>query len=357
MLNQEQSPAFIAVTCKCGRGLRAKFDQAGTEVRCWDCHQMVTVPNPRQGQEVARELSDGALVVIRGPGLHLVLVAAIATTAIMAIPEVGIWLTVIAFTLAASAYGEIIHRTSRRATEDAEEGWMATLLPGSFAKVVLCLLMAAGTVIPLWFLNSGHHRSPHLDWLGRTIAGLSWTVLPVLMLIAYGNSQDGPIGVRRCFKLLARHPVAALLAIAVVPMTLVLLEIATGLILYIPGQLVFYALDFMPMPSKPYPPIISEGIVYYRLVDYRQLDQSQFMDGYFNGLRDGYSFVGAIPASLSRSTRAGLDGWLIGLTPPYVYTSVRVFTVLIMLTCLLTAFAIQARWLGAILVVGKKRPG
>ncbi len=82
MVHNERSSAFVVLPCSCGKSLRAKVEQIGTEVRCWSCHAMVLVPNPHEGQRVARELSDSALVVIKGPGLNAVLVGATIVTAL-----------------------------------------------------------------------------------------------------------------------------------------------------------------------------------------------------------------------------------------------------------------------------------
>jgi hypothetical protein len=356
MVNQERSPGFIAVTCGCGRGLRAKFEQVGTEIRCWDCHQMVLVPFPRQGQHVARELSDVALVVIKGPGMNSVLAVAVMVTAALAIPYYGAWCSILALALGASAYGGIIRRVTRRRTDDPEPNWREAFLPRSVPRGILCLLMAAGTVVPLWILNGGVHQAPHFNWLGLAIAGLAWTVLPLLMMAVYGEKEaGGSLGLGGCLKLLARHPFATLLALAVIPMTLVLFEAALALILYIPGNLPFFALEFMPMPTKPEPPLVADGIPFYQLADFRTLPTSMFIGGYFDGLRHGYSFVGAIPPSLSTATHAELNPWSIGLTHS-IYFLIRAMITTVVLSGLVAAFAIQAQWLASIPSLERKRP-
>ncbi len=58
--------------------------------------------------------------------------------------------------------------------------------------------------------------------------------------------------------------------------------------------------------------------------------------------------MGAIPASLSLSTRAGLNsGEAIGVVEPF-YLVLRLLIVEVIVCCLVSAFAIQARWLGSI---------
>ena len=356
MVNRDWSPAFVSVTCKCGRALRAKVEQVGTEVRCWDCHQMVPVPIPRQGQEVARELSEGALVMIKGPGTNSLVAAAALVTAVLSIPVIGVWCSVLVLTLGASAYGEIVRRVGRGHRDGPEAGWSNSLVPNSIPKALLCSSMAAGTVAPLWILNAGLHQSPHWDAIGLTIATLAWTIVPLLMVIHYVQTGEGsPLGARRCLKFLNRHRFATILALAVVPLTLAATEAVIAFILYISGNLPFYALDYMPIPSSPVKPIVAAGVVFYQHMDYRDFPDSKYIAGYFDGLRNGYWFVGSIPASLSLSSRAGLDAVAIGMYE-IVYTLARVFITLCVVTGLITAFAIQARWLGAILGLEDRRP-
>ena len=317
---------------------------------------MVLVPVSRQGQRVVRELSEGALVVIQGPGMTSVLAGALAVTAVLAIPGYGVWCSAVVLMMGASAYGEIIRRVSLGASDQPRRGWRASLVPGSIPKAVACALMAAGTVLPLWFLNSGLHQSPHWDGVGRAVASTTWVVLPVLMVMLYGRAaQDTRPGPRARLGLLARHPFALLLALAVVPTTLALMELAIVLFLYVPGNLPFFALDYMPMPSSPWKPEIHRGIPFYQLLDYRSYSDSMFIQGYFDGLRHGYSFEGAIPASLSLPTRAELNSEAIELSSA-VYLAARVLITMFVVIGLLTAFAIQARWLGAIAARENKRP-
>jgi hypothetical protein len=323
---------------------------------------MILVPNPHQTQQVARELSDGALVVIKGPGLNSVLIGVAVVTALLAIPYYGIWFSVIALTMGASAYGEIIRRVSRRPTDEPDPGALGSLLPRSVTKFILCALMAAGTVLPLWLLNAGYHQSPHWDALGRAVATITWIVCPLLMLLFYGRTEEGtPLNFRKFVKLLAKHPVATFLALAVVPFTLVLLELCLALILYMAGNLPFFALDYMPMPVLAERPnegaIVYGGIPHYHMNDYRTYPISIFHQGYLEGLREGYSFVGAIPASLSLSTRADLNASeAIGLIGPS-YLIIRIMFSVAIVTCLLAAFAIQAHWLGSIPSLERRKTG
>ena len=356
MVNQERTSTFVALTCSCGRGLRAKSDLVGTEIRCWDCHKMVLVPLPNHGQRVARELSQNALEVIKGPGLNSVLAAAIVLTGVLCLPDYGGWGAVLVFAMGASAYGEIIQRVSRGPSEQARIPWSKVLIPRSILKLLLCVLMAAGTVFPLWILNAGVQRSPHLDWRGLSILGVTWCLAPLLMMIVYSQRTDGTTQpVRESLRLLARHPIAVLAALAVIPFTMILIEVGLDLIFYIPGNLPFFALDFMPMPQTPEKPVMYEGVPYYHLIDYRSYPDTKFIAGYFDGLKHGYSFVTAIPASLAVSSRAGMNPEVIS-SVPLVYGVARGLITLVIVTCLIASFAIQARWLGSIAALERKRP-
>ncbi len=317
---------------------------------------MVPVLDPLQGQRIARELSDGALVVIKGPGLNSVVIAAAILTAILAIPIYGTWLSVIAFTLGASAYGEILRRVSSSSAAEPDPIWWESLLPRSIPKGILCLLFAAGTVVPFWILNAAYHQSPHWDSLGGAITVASWTIVPLLMLGYYGqSSQETRLGFRLTLKVLIKHPFATLLALAVIPTTLILAEVALDLILYMTGTLAFYALDFMPMPRTPHEPMMYDAIPHYNTVDFRNYEDSKYIIGYFDNVRRGYSFVGAIPASLANSTRAELNLTALRIYP-WLYFSIRLLITMVIVTCLLTAFAIQARWLGVIPALTRIRP-
>ena len=318
---------------------------------------MVLVPIPAQGQRVARELSEGALVVIMDPGMNaLIAGSAVFTTAVLAIPAIGVWFSTLVLMLGASAYGEIIRRVSRGRRDEPEPNWLNFLVPNTIPKTLVCFSMASGTVVPLWILNGGLHQSPHWDATGRVIAVLSWVVAPLLMVMLYGRGdQETTSGAWQCLKFLARHRLTTTLALAAVPLTLAVTEAAVGLVLYLTGNLPFYALDYMPMPTSAGKTVVYGGVAFLGRNDYRDMPDSMFIAGYFDGLRHGYSLVGAVPASLSLSSRAGLSADAIGAYES-VYLLCRLYITLCVVTCLMTAFAIQARWLGAILASEKRRP-
>jgi hypothetical protein len=347
-----RNPSFIPVQCSCGRSLRAKLEQVGTEIRCWDCHKSVTVSLPRDRQVIGRELTLGFRDVVLGPGLRYVLVTALVLTAAFCIPWVGLIVGGLVLTVGAALYGEVIRRVSPGGRSELGKTWGSILFPRSFVKPILCILMAAGTVIPLWVLNAGMHRSPRWTVPTALLAGLAWSLLPILMLATYGSDKNGRLGIRRSLTILARHPFAAILAIAIIPAILLLTDVAIGQLLYSQDYLVFIAFDLMPLPPRTE---FHNGIPYLAGIDYRNYPQSSLLDSYFDGIRHGYTLSAAIPTSLSLPTRAGLnpDGYY---TIHILYDIIRVLLTMVIVTCLIAGFAVQAMWLGAIAGVGLGTP-
>jgi hypothetical protein len=346
---------FVNFPCQCGRSLRAKVEQAGTEIRCWDCQRMVVVPTRRRNLPVLPTLVDAFITTFQSENANRLVMVALALTAALAVPYVGVGVVAVGFILAGSLYGEVIRVSSRDGieTEETLPELRQILVPSSVLRCLVIGLAAVGTAVPLWLLNSGVKQSPHLDRLGVAILTLVWVTFPVLMFGLYAEDalKPRPVGIVGGFKILARHPVLALLTLAIVPLALVALEAGLATAIYISGNLPFYALDYMPIPGTA---TIYDGIPHYRLIDYRRFDQSFFIRGYFRGLRSGYSLVTAIPASLSLPTRARLNSEVLGLYQE-VYTALRMALTLVILTSLAAASTIQARWLGAIALIDRGR--
>jgi hypothetical protein len=313
---------------------------------------MVIVSMPRDRQKIGRELSEGLQGVVQGRMLRSILVIAAILTAALCIPSFGVIAGGVILTLGAALYGEMIRRVSRVDPDEVKPKWLSILFPRSLVKPILCVLMAAGTVVPLWGMNFGPSRSPHWSLLSALIATLAWILMPVAMLTAYGCDRHGRIGIKKSLILLTRQSFATVLALAIIPATLILLEILLGLALYIPGLLPFFALDYMPILGRA---VFYQGIPFFHMIDFRNYPEDTFIEGYFSGLRHGYSLAAAIPASLSLSTRAGLNPDAIGFTPQ-LYGALRVLLTLAITTCLITGFAIQAIWIGAIASLEQKRP-
>ena len=68
----------------------------------------------------------------------------------------------------------------------------------------------------------------------------------------------------------------------------------------------------------------------------------------------GYTLIGAIPASLAMDTSNGLYLGAISLNPKS-YLAHRMFFTLVIVTCMLCALAVQARWLGLLSTIDSRR--
>ncbi len=337
-----RNSAFVPFTCRCGRGLRAKREQVGTEVICWSCHEPMLVPEPHPGARIVREMFDGARTAIDGPSLRQFVGVSLALSAALTIPIVGLGVASLALVFLAAAYGEATTRPIPTPASDEAWSWRSIPRPRSILEGLACLLLVAGTVVPLWVLHIGPNRSPHLGRGGLAALGVAWFFLPMVMLLVYARRHSPPPGLRRLLGIVRRHPSALACALLVVPVGLVLTEAWLDFVFYVQGSLPFFALEHMPIPGKP---AIYIGIPHYEAQDFRTLPQSKFIRAYFDGLREGYTFVGSMPPALSVPTRAGINPAVIRLVP-YSYAVARFLLVALILTCILSAFSIQARWLG-----------
>ena len=133
----------------------------------------------------------------------------------------------------------------------------ATLVPGSLSRSSSSAsLLAAGTAwSPLAGSTPATNDRPAWDLIGRDHRGPDLGRRPIADADDFyaRTDRDAPLGFREtCLKLLARHPIATVLALAVVPITLVPARgRASGcMILYLDrATCPSIALDYMPMPS------------------------------------------------------------------------------------------------------------
>ncbi len=343
MATQRAISAFVPVTCRCGKTLRAKREQVGTEIRCWSCQRMVPVPRPREPLRVFRTLSDGALDVLRGSTMSWVVAGSGAVTLGLGVSRVGIGLACGLLILGVAAYGRSIRRTSDPALGPGER-WWRMLVPASIVAGVLGPLMVAGTIWPLWAHHAGYHQSPRLDRTGLGIVALAWLLAPLGIWLTSANGRDGRLRVREALGLTFRYPMAVFAALAIVPAGLVVLEAGLALLLYLQGNLAFFTLDFLPMPDDV---LLYGGIPFFGTIDFRSIPAEQYVSKYVHCLGRGYSIVGAVPPSLSLMTRAEVSSSGIYL-PEEMYAFGRFLATFAIVGWSLMAFAIQARWLGLI---------
>ncbi len=348
MVLEPKNPSFVPFKCRCGRALRAKWDQVGTEIRCWDCHELVFVRSPNPRARLASRMSDRFQATIRGDCLARLATAALIVTAALSVPQAGLGVAALVLFFLAAAYGETIRRGDA-APEDAEMTWRTFPRPRTIPEGIGCALMVAGAAVPLWVAHAADHRSPRLDPVTLVVLGLTWLAMPAVMVLVFAREPGEWTGGRRVLAILGRHPGLLAVSLLVVPIGLIAIEAGLGLAFYLRGTLPFFAMEYMPLPGKP---AIYTGVPHYDSVDFRLLPQGPFYRGYFRGLRDGYSFLGAIPPSLSLPTRVGLSPEIIGLVP-FSCAVARFFLAAIIVGGALVAYSVQARWLGLLTLLEK----
>src|SRR4051812_43965250 len=104
-------PTIIELHCRCGRVLRAKREQAGAKIRCWDCHAEVDIPWPRTGSRLAREALDALRDIGRAEVLFPTLLGAAAIAIALAIPVAGPAAAFALLAIAAALYREAVRRS------------------------------------------------------------------------------------------------------------------------------------------------------------------------------------------------------------------------------------------------------
>lgn len=332
------SQHYLRTVCKCGRSLRSRVDQAGTEISCWDCHASVKVPIPvAPGPWVSRLLRAGARQLFDATTCSFLAVGAGLVTMALLIPGQGVAGAAVALALVMIGYGELLRRGSQGDWTPRPKVRLAARL----WRVLLCLGAGGALVLPLIFA-SGTKSAPRVTLPGLAIGLPLVAGLPLLMLATYG--LRGSIGARlaQVGAMVRRHPVAVVATLMLLPLSIVAIE---G-ILFVTTRLMevfaFMVLDLLP----PLPQVKSTyGIPYIRNVDYRSLADPTLLDFYARAVARGHSLIGAIPASLALETSNGYN--LIAIyTDAKSYHSLRILFTAGIAAGMLAALAIQARWLG-----------
>lgn len=335
---------FIMVACVCGRTLRARWDQVGGEVRCWDCQQAVRVHAPRSRRRLAGRLVGSVAGVFGSQGTDALGRGAAILTAGLAVPYIGLALAVILLAVGAAAYHDLVRAV---AEPDRPFGvdWRRVRERLTPARGLACLAFAAGTVLPLWAPGDGSHQPPRLTVPALATLVLCWSALPLAVAAGAG---DRP---REGLALLARHPLATLATLAIAPTLLVATEAILFGLLYATGGLPFFAVDLIPMPGRM---TVSHGYAYQGARLFTSFPRSFFVESYLLGLRGGYCFIGTVPPSLSLPIRLGVIPSTFYWTTPY-YALLRLMFTLIASLGLVIGFAVQAQCLGVLLHARKLR--
>ena len=342
--DQSYSRHNVTFQCPCGRSLRAKIEAAGTEIQCWDCHRMVYVPFPRSVDEAVRALRKAWDDVFESWGRFGLLVGmATVATALLLVPQFGGPLAISALVAAAFTHGALIRHAhaaelagEARAVEDAER--VSPLRWG--ARGVAALLFGVGLSAPFLLARAGVGRSAQLT--GLLVPGIVTAVMalaPLAMLAAFAPS--GPRIVPAVLRWRSR---SLLLSLAVLPLSLVLLECALVFATFFLGVFGGLLLDL----TTPPPFVLSRlRVPPDWLYHFGEPADITFLGLYLNRLSHGYTLLGAIPPSLTQPLDIGRQYWASSLDRPSYY-AFRTVLVFLINTVLLSALALQACCMGRI---------
>ncbi|MDR3634113.1 MAG: hypothetical protein P4L84_09925 [Isosphaeraceae bacterium] len=330
----------LTVQCPCGRTLRARIELAGSEIECWDCHCKVLVPFPRSASEVLRALRKGWDDVFETNLFPMLIGVAAVLTSMLAIPTLGVPLGIAGMVLVIIGYGVLIRRAEDPEGDSSTEAPDGTSLLHWLARGAASALFGVGLCAPFLLARGGAGHTARLaGFLVPAIVTAVMVFLPLAMLAAFD-----PAGPRVVPAVLRWRSRSVLLSLAILPLLLVVLECTLVFTTFFLGIFGGLMLDLVPVP----PGLLSRLRVppdwIYRFGEPADIS---FLGLYLNRLSHGYTLVGAIPPSLTRSTHFELQFWASNTEIPTYYAFRFALTVLIN-TFLLSVLALQASWLGRI---------
>lgn len=331
----------LTVQCACGRSLRAKVEQAGTEIACWECHRKVLVPVPRSAEEALRALRLGWNDVFETPLFAFLVGLAVVLTGLLAVPRAGVALGAAGFTLLAFGYGEIIRRVGESRDDEDDGAHTPDDAAGPLrwlARGVVAVLFGACLSAPFLLARRGPgHPAQLAGVLVPAIAFLALGVLPLGMLAAFA-----PAGPRVAPAVLRWRWRSVLSTLAVVPLILALTELAVIFISFFMGFFGGLMIDLIPTPPGLR---VRLGVAPDWLYHFGEPADIHFLNVYFNRLSHGYTLLGAIPPSLILPRQSTDTFWASSTESEYFYY-IQIALTLLITTCVLSALAFQACWLG-----------
>jgi hypothetical protein len=303
-----------------------------------------------------------ALQALRSEVLLVIACGAALITAALLVPHGGL---VLAFGLVAASigfYGDQVRGAARAALPAENDIATAPRFPAP-GRIALAVAAALVLVAPVVVRNHGHvlppsYTRPTDRWLA-TVALFGWLVVPVALLAAHAEDGHGPLPLRLALGALARHPLATLAALLLVPLALLLTEGVAALVAWQQEQLPLLVVDLFPPPRWAYR-VDGE----YLLFDYdgvtfdRNYSESipALATVYPHGFRHGFTLVGTIPPSLATGLfQVRTDPWTYRVTAA-AYLTLRVVMTFVILSVAGVASLVQARWLGLVAALGARRP-
>ncbi len=361
--------SYLRLKCPCGRDLRARPELAGSSITCWSCHATVPVPIPvAPGGWVSRVLRVTARQILEARTITLLVFGAVLLTAALAmtslgvslgprmgtwVPRPGVWGAGLALGLVMAGYGELLRR-------GCQGDWTPRPHVGPVARAwrgFICLGLGLAMILPLIIASAGQ-TPPRITPNGMLIALAATMILPLIMLGTYFPEGSVSDRVRLVLSLFKRHPVATLATLMVLPLSLPAMEMLLFALTRLSATFSFMLFDLFPthagirtLAGIPY---YAPGEIRLKWFDFREASDALILGSYVESLEQGYTLLGAIPASLAMDTSNGLFLGSISLNPTS-YLAHRMFFTLALATGMLCALAVQARWLGLLSTIDSRR--
>ena len=342
--SQPTPGGFVMIPCGCGRVLRARRDQAGTEIACWDCRAAHVVPSSRR--HPLGRLADEVAPLLDGPHVAGFVVAVLLFAATLCIPQAGAFLVIPLLALGTLPYGALIAEAAAAAPPPAEPTGPPTdrrdwpLAGTTPARLALGLPLALGLVGPLWLIGSAARRSPHLNGWSLALLLTTCAAFPIVMAATRPGPPGDPPGPAR-LAFVRRHPFLTLATLAIVPLALVLAEGLLAGLIFGSGAMPVFVLDYLPIAGPPG----GGGGELRDCFRYLEVPAGRINRVYPARLGQGFSFLGAIPPSLSLGTRLDFYIYRTDLEPAE-YEKLRVLLTALVGAALVAGGAAQARCLG-----------
>jgi hypothetical protein len=365
------SPQYIRLKCSCGRDLRARPEQAGSSITCWSCHASVPVPVPvapggwlaRLLRVAARQVLDARIFILLALGAVSVTLALSLTAlgvnfgprVLRTVPRPGVWAAALALGLAMVGYGELLRR-------GCQGDWAPRPhvgIPARAWRAVLCLGIGVLLALPL-ITTTATESLPHLTPKGLALGLAASLILPLVMLGTY--FPEGTIRFRLgvVVSTVRRHPRAVLASLLIVPLALPAIELLVFTLARITQTFSFMLFDLFPnhAGTRAYSliPYYTPSELRMTWIDFREASDTRLLGTYADSLGQGYTLFGAISSSLALNHSNGFFLGSINLNEKG-YLAFRMFFTLVMVTCMLSALAIQARWLGLLSTIDARRSG
>lgn len=346
-------PGHIEFRCRCGRALRAKPEQVGSVVRCWSCHNEQIVPDVQGRSRLARAYIDILRGVFRNNAAGPLLLGAAVFAGVSALPWVGAGLALVLAGWAAGHYDRLF-ATPADNVEPGSPRWTRRSLAfaGHWAVgIVAVFLWILPFVLRYAGLPLSGRRWPFAAAVLAPLALACWVLVPLSLFALSARERHGPGSTRRAFEAARNHPLAIACALLLVPLGIVLIELVLILGTWQQGRLANLVLDLFPTPQGVVP---TPGNA-YPSVDIANLPDARLFRFYGEGLRQGFTLTGSIPASLPLGIDVRQSPSNI-LVEPRFYLAFRFILTTLIYWAVASLLVVQARWLARAGVSTRRLP-